>query len=203
MLVLDKEDRVCGCVRYLERSSEASFSQLAVSNSPLAQCNIWGPRLQDAVGSELALSRELNLPYVEVGGWALIEGIRRTTEAFRMVIAMFGLSQALGGAVGLSTANHRNRSASILRRIGGRPLESARQELPPYHDPRYRCEMEILRFWSWSPNPRFKAMVDEVKAELRDILVWTKGTPKRPWLDSPYSSLPTPRDCAARLFQHK
>src|SRR5215471_12425221 len=79
LLVVDEDERVCGCVRYRERASGATFSKLGVSSSPLAQCNIWGPRLRAAVRSELALSRELGLPYVEVGGWALNEEIRRTT----------------------------------------------------------------------------------------------------------------------------
>ena len=189
LVVLDENDGVCGCVRYRQFVHGSGFSQLAVSNSALARCDVWGPRLHDAVEAELALSRRLKLPYVEVGGWALGEQIRRTTEAFRMVISMFGLSQVLGGAVGISTVTHRNCSASILRRIGGRPLENASLELPAYYDPRYKCEMEILRFWSWAPNMRFRVSIDEIKAELRDILVFARGATVRPWLNSPYSGL--------------
>ena len=174
LLVLDKQNRVCGCARYREYSNETGFSQLTVSRSALAQCGQWGPKLEQAVEEELALSRRLDLPYVELGGWALLEEIRGTTEAFRMAMATYGLSQVLGGAVGISTVTRRNRSASILKKVGGRPLKCESLELPSYHDPGYRCEMEVLRFWSWAPNPRFKIWIDRIKAELRDILVVAK-----------------------------
>jgi len=188
LLVLDKDDQVCGCARYREYPNTTRFSQLGVSNSALARCDRWGPKLQVAVEAELALSRRLNLPYVELGGWALLEQVRGTTEAFRMAIATYGLSQVLGGGVGISTVTRRNGSASILRRIGGRPLETESSELPPYHDPEYKCEMEVLRFWSWAPSPRFRVWIDEIKAQLCDIVVVTKGSATFPWLPSPYSA---------------
>jgi len=194
LLVLDKDDRVCGCARYREYPNHTRFSQLGVSNSALARCDRWGPKLQVAVEDELALSRRLNLPYVELGGWALLEQIRGTTEAFRMAVATYGLSQVLGGGVGISTVTRRNGSASILRRIGGRPLENESSELPPYHDPEYKCEMEVLRFWSWAPNARFRVWIDEVKSQLRDILVLTKGIAKPPQLPSPYPILSGSRE---------
>jgi len=179
LLVLDKQDRVCGCARYREHSNATGFSQLTLSRSALAHSGVWGPKLQRAVEGELALSRLLNLPYVECGGWALLKQIRGTGEAFRMVMATYGLAQVLGGAIGISTVTYRNGSVSILKRMGGRPLKCESLELPPYHDPRYRCEMEVLRFWSWAPNPRFRVWIDRFKAELRDILVFTKGAAER------------------------
>lgn len=44
-------------------------------------------------------------------------------------------------------------------------------ELPSYHDPQYQCEMEILRFYFWAPNPRYAACVAEIRAELPNIRV--------------------------------
>ncbi len=166
LLVLDKQDRVSGCVRYREYSNEAGFSQLTVSRSALAHGDVWGPKLERAVEEELALARRLDLPYVEVGGWALPEHVRGTTEAFRMVMATYGLAQVFGGAVGISTVTHRNCSASILKKMGGRPLECESFELPPYYDSGYKCEMEVLRFRSWAPNPRFRVWIERIKAEL-------------------------------------
>jgi len=197
LLVLDKDDRVCGCARYREYPSHTRFSQLSVSSSALARCNLWGSKLQAAVESELALSRRLNLPYVELGGWALCEQIRGTTEAFRMAITAYALSQVLGGGVGISTVTRRNCSASILRRIGGRPLKTDGSELPPYHDPGYRCEMEILRFWSWAPSPRFRVWIDEIKAQLCEVPVLTKGVAPLPWLSPRYSRLVSSNNACA------
>jgi hypothetical protein len=191
LLVLDKQNRVCGCTRYREYPNKTRFSQLRVSNSALAHCDRWGPKLKDAVEAEIALSRRLNLPYVELGGWALLEQFRGTTEAFRMAIATYGLAQALGGGVCISTVTRRNASASILRSIGGCPLTYASSELPPYHDPEYRCEMEVLRFWSWAPNPRFKVWIDRIKTELRDIPVLTRGAAGSAFMSPPARMLPT------------
>jgi hypothetical protein len=175
LLVLDNQNRVCGCTRYREYPDKTGFSQLRVANSALARCKQWGPKLKAAVEAEIALSRQLNLPYVELGGWALLEKFRGTTEAFRMAISTYSLAQALGGSVCISTVTRRNASASILRSIGGRPLTHENAELPPYHDPIYRCEMEVLRFWSWAPSPRFRVWIEKIRAELRDILVLARG----------------------------
>src|SRR5439155_1458642 len=108
LLVLDKQARVSGCVRYQEYSNESGFSQLTVSSSALAHGDVVGPKLERAVEEELALARRLDLPYLEVGGWALPQHVRGTTEAFRMVMATYGLAQVFGGAVGISTVTHRN-----------------------------------------------------------------------------------------------
>lgn len=171
LLVLDKDDRVCGCARYREYSNQTSFSDLAVSGSALAQTPAWGKRLKAVIEGEIALAHRLNVPYVELGGWALTEEIRATAEALRMALASYGLARGLGGGVGLSTVTRRNCSATILRRMGGRSLEHQGAELPAYYDPQFRCEMEVLRFYSWAPNPRYDLWIDGVSAELRTIPV--------------------------------
>ena len=175
LLVLDQERRVCGCVRYQEHPSSTSFSKLGISHSALAHCPQWGEKLQSAVESELAFARRLGLPYVELGGWALLEQIRGTNEALRMALAMYALAQILGGVVGISPVARRNGSASILKRLGGRPLEYRDSELPSYHDPKYSCEIELLRFYSWAPNPRYAPFIAEIKAELPAIPVIAGG----------------------------
>lgn len=171
LLVVDKDDRVRGCVRFHAYPAETRFLHLNVSRSPLACSEEWGEKLKGAVESELALSRRLDLPYVEIGGWALAEGIRGTSEALRMALAMYGMSQAFGGSVGISTVTRRHCSSSILRRIGGRSLEYAGVELPAYDDPQFKCTMEILRFYSWAPNPRYNVWIEEIQQELSAVPV--------------------------------
>jgi hypothetical protein len=139
LLVLNEEDRVLGCVRYTSHSNKIRFADLGVSRSSLARCPEWGTKLEAAVESELSLSRERGFDYVEFGGWALDESIRGTAEALRMVLAIYGLAQELGGVVGVSTATTRHCSASILRRLGAFSLEDSGMELPPYFDPQYNC----------------------------------------------------------------
>jgi hypothetical protein len=179
LLVVDQNHRVRGCLRYRFHWRTPGFSQLALSKASLARCPRWGKTLEVAVESELAISRHLDLPFVELGGWALHEEIRQTTEALRMTLTTYALMQGLGGAVCITTATHRNGSSSILRRIGGRRLEHQRSELPAYHDPHYKCEMEVLRFYSWAPNPRYRILIDEIKAELRTVQVVTSRAIER------------------------
>src|SRR5437764_739517 len=54
LLVLDSDDKVCACTRYLPHSERDSFSQLAVSGASLASCPSWGAKLKTAVESEIA-----------------------------------------------------------------------------------------------------------------------------------------------------
>ena len=172
LLLQDSDGRVCGCIRYRECGNNVDFSQLLLANSPLAHSNEWGYRLETAVEEELNIARMFKLPYVEVGGWALAEHVRGTSDAVRMALATYGLSQLLGGAVGISTARQ-NGSGPVLRKIGGRLLEHQGQPFPPYHDPSYRCMIEILRFYSWAPSRRFESWIEEIKAELCEADVLT------------------------------
>ena len=98
-----------------------------------------------------------------------------------MALAMYSLSQLLGGSVGISTATRRHCSASILRRIGGRGLEYAGSELPAYDDPQFKCKMEVLRFYSWAPNPRYAVWIEKIKQELRTVHVLTNGFSDQRW----------------------
>jgi hypothetical protein len=175
LLAVDQAHRVCGCVRHHICPDNAHFSDLNISRTPLASSAEWHRKLERAVGSELEVARRLNLPCVEIGGWALAPEIRGTSEAIRMALAMYSLSQELGGAIGISTATRRHCSASILRRIGGRSFEYFGEELPAYNDPHFECEMELLRFYSWAPNPRYAPWVESIREELRSVPVLSRA----------------------------
>jgi hypothetical protein len=162
-------------MRCLEYPKNSAFSHLSVADAALARCSQWGERFKAAVEGELALSRRLDRSFAEVGGWALLEDIRGTAEALRLVLSSYALAETLGGWVAISTATRRNGSAGILRRIGGRSLEHDSLELPAYHDPQYRCEMEVLRFYSWESNPRFRRWIEELKEQFRDVPVFTSA----------------------------
>jgi hypothetical protein len=44
-------------------------------------------------------------------------------------------------------------------------------ELPPYFDPHYGCQMEVLRFDSRFPNPKYRSWVTEFSSSLTDAPV--------------------------------
>jgi hypothetical protein len=183
LLVLGADGGICGCTRYRHHPSEVHFAGLAVSESSLASCSAWGVKVRYAVEEELTLSRSLHLPFVEVGGWAIAEEIRNTVEALRMVLAAYAFFRIFGGAVGLATATARHSSASILRRIGGRPLEYSGQSMPSYVDPQYNCQMEMLRFYSWAPNPRFNSWIGEIGREIESTSVVSGMAPELAWMN--------------------
>jgi hypothetical protein len=169
MVTMDEHGRVAACMRYLPHRIGANFSDLLISSSSLARCRKGGGALREAIESELASARERGLSYVEMGGWVIAKQFRNTTEAIRMVLSAYGLGQLLGGALGVSTATTHRSSSSIIKRLGGERLATEGEELPTYYDAQYRCQMEILRFDSARPGPRYQELVERCAANLRNV----------------------------------
>ena len=178
VLSVDSRDRVYGCARYRPFDRQVAFDQLGVGQSELANSEVWRSRLQSAVFGEMRRAFARGLSFVEVGGWALAEEMRHGTEALRIVLATYSLAQALGGCIGVTTATIRHCSSAILRKIGGAPLEIDGIEIPRYFDYRYNCDMEILRFDSNEPNPRFRPWIERLSSELSAVAVVGGGIPE-------------------------
>jgi hypothetical protein len=181
ILALSREGRVTGAVRCRMHSSPYSYRNLAVGQSALAQSDRWGLKFRTAVERELAIAKNLSLAYFEVGGWAIAEEMRCTAEAIRIALSTYGLGQILGGALGISTATTRHQSANILRKLGGQPLTVGPVTLPNYFDPVYGCHMEILRFDSSEPNPRYASYIEDLRAELMAAPVICEEVVQKNW----------------------
>jgi hypothetical protein len=179
LLALTAEGEVCGCARYREHAPADPVSKLGVAASPLARSKQWSLSLFSAVNSEIYLARSRNLSFVEVGGWALTDEFRRTPEAVKIALSAYSLARALGGCIGITTATVRHSSASILRRIGGERIQCGGVEIPTYYDPRYGCQMVILRFDSAAPNPRYSPWVEELEAQLPFVSVVCAASKER------------------------
>ena len=179
LLTLDERGRVAACTRYLSHPSTVSFSELTVAHSALATDPSWGRRFRQAIEAELALAKKRRWSYVEMGGWVISEKMRCTTEAVRMVLAAYGLAQVLGGALGIATVTQHG-SSPILRRIGGESLLSRGVEMPPYYEPQYKYEMEILRFDSSRPNARYSTWVNDCRTFLQTVPVICAKPAQRP-----------------------
>jgi hypothetical protein len=176
LVTMDDRGEVVACLRYLAHPVTVSFTELTIAHSALAKSTEWGHHLRDAVGRELRCARRLGYSYVEMGGWAITEALRCTTEALRMVVTAYALAQLWGGALGITTASLRSCSASILRRIGGRKLDADGVELPAYCDAQYKStEIEILRFDSSRLNVRYKKWLEESMAQLSNVPVIQAG----------------------------
>ena len=171
LLSLDSLGRVVACTRYLPHDNTTGFSSLGVSSTPLVGDQKRRRVLERAVKAEMARARHLGYQYVEMGGWAITEALRCSTEAVRMVVSIYALARLLGGALGISTVTTRHASSSILRRLGGVPLKSGTDDVSPYYDPNYGCEMEILRFDSDRPAHAFEKAIRQLQHSLARVPV--------------------------------
>jgi hypothetical protein len=163
-------DQVIGCVRYsVYDPAKVRFEDLRIGQVPrLAEAD-WGQRLRASVDSDLRLARERGSAYAELGGWAIAEEYRGTKLALETLLASYAWGGLLeGGCICSCTATVRHGSAAILRRIGGVPMSTAEGLLPAYWDPRYGCEMEVLRFDSQAVEPRYRRVICELQQKLQD-----------------------------------
>jgi hypothetical protein len=166
VLSLDAHGEVIACLRYLEESHVADFDGLRVRHAALARCPLQGPKFRRAVEGEIERARRTSIGFGEVGGWAVREDHRRTPESLQIVLATYALLELLGSCVGVATATFRHHSAAILQRIGLATLRADGQEIPPYHDPQYGCLMQVLRFDSRFPNPRYGEWIAALMGDL-------------------------------------
>jgi len=166
VLSLDSCGRVVGCLRYLEERSARNFEDLWVRHSALARCPVSGRRFRRAVETTMRAASQMRIGFGEVGGWAVEKDRRLTLEPLRILLATYGLLQLLGSATGVATATARHGSSAILRKIGLTSLQAEGEELGPYYDPQYGCQMEVLQFDSRFPNPKYRERVMELSAFL-------------------------------------
>jgi hypothetical protein len=177
LLMLNSRGEVSSCAWYMAHDETAGFDQLRVRNSPLATASGWSERVRGAIDSELQRARALGLGYAEVGGWAVARENRCTSEGLVLALAAYSLGRMLGGTLGLTTATVRHSSSTILRRLGGSLLELGGCLVPPYFDPKYGCEMELLRFDSRKPNPKYSGLIELLSSRLRNVRVIARDLP--------------------------
>lgn len=180
VIAMDENGEVCGCSRYRIYPRSTHFSELAVSRSALAQDQVWRTDLVTAVERERDLAWKRRTHFVEVGGWAISAELRRTTAAIRIALATYALAAYLGGCIGITTATLRHHSASVLRKIGGSSLYLGETEIPRYFDPGYECYMEILKFESVAPHPRFIPWIEQLSSQMADAEVITNKLAAHP-----------------------
>lgn len=184
LLLVDSQKEVIGCARYLVHEPTVSFEQLRISHSALAKDPVWGPKVREAVEKDLAAARESGFSYVEIGGWALAEEWRGSRAALEILVGSYALAHLWGGCLGACTATVRHGSSSMLRRIGGSPLQIDGQEIPSYEDAQYGCRMELLRFDCRTPGARFAPLISQLRGKLADAVAITPE-PGRDWKSLP------------------
>lgn len=175
LLWRDQNGLVTSCAWYLEHQDASSMRDLRVRHCPLSESGDWSDSLRQAVESELARARQEGLRYAEVGGWAVSKARRCTSEGLVLALAAYGLCRLLGGALGITTANVKHSSSSILRRLGGSYLEFGGTTLPAYFDHQYNATIELLRFDSRRPHAKYASLIDMLRERLAHVPVFARS----------------------------
>jgi hypothetical protein len=173
LLMTDDKGRVEACVWYRDHDRNVTFDQLRVRRTPLAQQPGWREHLRRAVEQELCEARSNGLGYAELGGWAVASENQSLCSGLLLAVASYSLGRAFGGSLGMTTATVRHCSSTILRRLGGKSLAADATLVPSYFDQRYNCEMELLRFDSRRPTPKYVPIIDALQRKLREVTVIT------------------------------
>jgi len=171
LLTVDSRQRVTGCAWYLQHDEAVEPEELRVRYCPLARMKEWSELLWKSVEGEIARARREFIRYAEVGGWAVSKDSACSSEGLVIALAGYSLGQICGGCLGITTATVRHCSSSILRRLGGSPLEAAGVQVPSYYDPKYECEMELLRFDSRRPHPKYAGLVERLRETMAHVQV--------------------------------
>ena len=171
LLFVKPGDQVSACAWYLPHDPAAGFNELRMQSCALAHAEGWRHKVRAAVEGEIDSARRQGIRFSEVGGWAVSRENRCTTQGLLLALAAYSLGRVLGGTISLTTATVRHSSSTILRRIGGASLQAAGAALPSYFDPKYGCEMELLRFDSRQPSARYSRLVDFLTMRLAHVRV--------------------------------
>lgn len=185
LLRVRSDGTVAACARVLVHPHDVKFSRLRLASSSVARSGVWSPHVRDAVETELHHARLSGHTTIEPGGWVVDADLRGKFEAISLVIGAFALAQILGNCVGFMTATVKHGSSTILRRLGGRNLHAAGDPIPPFFEPDWGCDMELLRFDTTSLNPRFRATLAEARWQLKTAPLFSPGAPRRPFAHVP------------------
>jgi hypothetical protein len=144
---------------------------LRLRECPLITSAASRSRVTAAVESEIGRARHAGLRFGELGGWAISKERRCTPDGLMMTLAVYGLCRLRGGALCITTANVAHSCSSILRRVGGSYVECEGTPIPSYFDPRYNTDVDLLRFDSLSPSPKYAGLVSIIVSKLANVSV--------------------------------
>lgn len=153
---------VLSCARY-HAPINPNFGITGASQTAEYFSPPWRDALVHSIEQTISAASMRNVVFAELGGWYVSDKLRNTSHTLKSVLCMYALGEILGGTLGLSTVTSRHGSASILGRLGGSKLRINNEDLPAYFDPRYGCEMELLRFDSAFPSPRYASVIQALR----------------------------------------
>lgn len=179
IVLRNEAGQTCGVIRMavFEHARHAVALENLQVNSLLSRM-AWYERLRftAALTEFIEDSRTLHPYFLEAGGWAVAEEYRGHASSPVLALSLWALMRLLGGGLVIGSAATKHGSAMILKRLGGFEIPIGKTTLPPFPDPYYGCEIEILGFSSSRLNPRFEATVADIQNGFATTPVITHGT---------------------------
>jgi hypothetical protein len=171
LLLMVDDEQVASCSWYREHPENVSMEDLRIRHCALANQDGWKEKVRSAIESEIDRARRDGIRYAEVGGWAVTRDRRCTSDSLLLALSTYGLCRMLGDALVVTTANVSHCSSAILRRLGGAWLEHDGAPLPAYFDPKYNTNIELVRFDSRWPSPKYLGLIQTVMQYLPNVSV--------------------------------
>jgi hypothetical protein len=169
-LLIDSGKTISGAIRLQFNEPSKGMEDSRIHEVIKRIPNDFRPSYDGALRQFISQVQGSDLKLGEVGGWAVKQELRRSIGAIILPLAAWAYCQLAGDAFILATATCRHLSARILTRMGGFALSHGGQELPPFYDPYYGCEMQLLGFDSRKPNPKYEPIIAELKDGLGNKL---------------------------------
>lgn len=169
---------VQGCLRIqLHPQAERHFTEFRVYDLIRRMPPEMAQKYHAGLEEFMCYGESRNYQITETGGWAVAEKFQFNAASLALPLARWSFSRILPRQISIAAATERNGSAEMLKRIGGWRLKLNGEELPPFYDPGYKCQMELLCFDSDILNPKFEPAVRDLQTLLEEQCVSLPGKP--------------------------
>jgi hypothetical protein len=168
-------DEACATMRFTFHKQPVEPERLGLANSSVFE-KPDAARIRRAVEAYQKACLDAGDIFGEVGGWASGPACRGGRKSAAVVLSAWPLCRSIGRVRALSTVTARNQSIRILTRMAAVPLHDEQgEELSPWFDDRYRCEMYLSVLTSFCLNEEFEADARDLAELLHASPVFVNG----------------------------
>lgn len=127
-------------------------------------------RASSSLNEALLEGRRKQLGVAELGGWVAAPVWRESLAAQMLPVFAWALVRQVQESVMLEHADATGETPSILRSVGGRPLDHQGMRIPAVHDAHHGRPMEVLTAHSCVARDELHFQVEEAREVLGELL---------------------------------
>ena len=175
ILIVDASDQIRASVRvgfYLKpvEPEELELWRLVETLEPAH-----GARVRRLLAIHLERAFRERGSLIEVGGFALESGIRRSGKALVLAAACWSITRVLAPSLGVAIVTERHGFNRLLTRLGGFPIDGAlglrdasRNGNPgaKFFSSLHNCTVELLGFDTWQADSQIESLVNTISGIL-------------------------------------